>query len=1041
MAGGSNLNLALRIQADLGDARERLRRLQDDVRGLAGAAGKVPSQPTVDLGRAAQGASGQVQKLASTLTLAAQAGAGLFALGMVRRLVGSFADVSSGATDLAARLERVAGSSAAASQIMERLREMARRTYSDFAGTAETFLGMSGSLQELGYSAGEQLNFVESLNNALVVSGAKAERAAQVQDALTKAMALGTLQGVNLNTVIQTGGRVAELLAKELGVGVNQLRAVGEQGKITGDVIYNALAGNLQRTREEAAAMPATINDALLLLGDAFKQLTADAGELTGASRTTAGTIEALAAGVREGSAVLHAMRGSADELSGSLERTSIIQEGFGVLMETLAVLGTNTMYVLRAIGREIGGLAAQAASLARLDFAGAQVIHAEMVRDAEAARRAVDETTARILSAREKARAAAARPDAPIAGAAPGKSPMQRQAEADAAALDKLRDKLSGIPGDYRETMAEIIRLNKQGVLTGKEYTDALASMQAKLVKPHAARAARKDPAESAFASQQQSLTQALAQAQQQLANAQAGVAGATDNQTTRLEAWLKTNASAGKMTAAQVAKLRELARATDAASAATRNATEGAARRTRIEDAMPQVDAAIAQAEGRAADAAAAQAVARWRKLREDLQAEGDRGGLLKIDRLIDMDQARARLQALQQQAQAILGGQSQQEQTVQTALQAGLTTEYDARQRLLTLHAATAQQLTAMLPTMRALAESAKDPALLQQVEAIAARAAELKTQVNELGIAFGNTFQGSFSSALEGLATRTKTLGEAVRGFLSDMAAGMAKWAADKLAAQAQSAIMGLVTNGASKLAGLGADAAGGAAGGAAQAAAISGASATGAAALGAGVTAGSTTGAGILTGALAGAFAAGAAQLAGAIASASLAGAGGRIGGSLSGMLGSLAGATQSGAAFSFATGGYTGPGTMYQPAGIVHAGEWVLPQRVVNQPGAKPFLAALQRHGMSVLGSLRGLRGYATGGLVAPAAMPAYRPTEGPAGGSGSTTLNNRLALNLIDDPERIAGVLRSPQGEKAFTVLLSRNPQKFRQLLGVGGT
>jgi hypothetical protein len=40
--------------------------------------------------------------------------------------------------------------------------------------------------------------------------------------------------------------------------------------------------------------------------------------------------------------------------------------------------------------------------------------------------------------------------------------------------------------------------------------------------------------------------------------------------------------------------------------------------------------------------------------------------------------------------------------------------------------------------------------------------------------------------------------------------------------------------------------------------------------------------------------------------------------------------------------------------------------------------------------------------------------------------------------LNLIDDPDRIASVLRSPAGEKAFTVVISRNPQKFRQLLGV---
>lgn len=57
----------------------------------------------------------------------------------------------------------------------------------------------------------------------------------------------------------------------------------------------------------------------------------------------------------------------------------------------------------------------------------------------------------------------------------------------------------------------------------------------------------------------------------------------------------------------------------------------------------------------------------------------------------------------------------------------------------------------------------------------------------------------------------------------------------------------------------------------------------------------------------------------------------------------------------------FAEGGYTGPGGKYEPAGIVHKGEYVVPQRVNYSPEAKPHLAALE--------NMR-LRGYADGGLV-----------------------------------------------------------------------
>ena len=71
-----------------------------------------------------------------------------------------------------------------------------------------------------------------------------------MQDALNKAMSLGVLRGQNLNTVIGRGGRVAELLADQLGVTTSELLTMGAQGKITEDVF--ALAGNMQLLSDEA---------------------------------------------------------------------------------------------------------------------------------------------------------------------------------------------------------------------------------------------------------------------------------------------------------------------------------------------------------------------------------------------------------------------------------------------------------------------------------------------------------------------------------------------------------------------------------------------------------------------------------------------------------------------------------------------------------------------------------------------------------------------------------------------------------------------
>jgi tape measure domain-containing protein len=206
--------------------------------------------------------------------------AGIFA---ARELV-TMADTWS---DVSARVGIAVGEMSDAPAVMERLYNLAQDTYSGFQQTAESFVANSTALKELGYNTNQQLDYTEALNNALVVSGAKGDRATSVTNALSKAMAAGKLSGDGLNTIIETGGRVAEVLAAELGVGVNALRDVGAQGKITSQVIYSALTKRMEDLAEQAGSMPATI-------GDAFQQIQNAALKSVGALDQTGKVTEKL---------------------------------------------------------------------------------------------------------------------------------------------------------------------------------------------------------------------------------------------------------------------------------------------------------------------------------------------------------------------------------------------------------------------------------------------------------------------------------------------------------------------------------------------------------------------------------------------------------------------------------------------------------------------------------------------------------------------------------------------------------------------------
>lgn len=119
----------------------------------------------------------------------------------------------------------------------------------------------------------------------------------------------------------------------------------------------------------------------------------------------------------------------------------------------------------------------------------------------------------------------------------------------------------------------------------------------------------------------------------------------------------------------------------------------------------------------------------------------------------------------------------------------------------------------------------------------------------------------------------------------------------------------------------------------------------------------------------------------------------------------------------SGASGSYWSGGFTGRGGKFDPAGIVHRGEFVSRSEVVRQPGALRFLEMFNAIGM------KALPGYANGGLVSQIRV-----------GSVSTA------------PERASAVFNFPDLGQPFPVSMAvsdrdRLEQQFaRAALKMGG-
>ena len=118
----------------------------------------------------------------------------------------------------------------------------------------------------------------------------------------------------------------------------------------------------------------------------------------------------------------------------------------------------------------------------------------------------------------------------------------------------------------------------------------------------------------------------------------------------------------------------------------------------------------------------------------------------------------------------------------------------------------------------------------------------------------------------------------------------------------------------------------------------------------------------------------------------------------------------------------FADGGYTGPGSKYMPAGVVHKGEWVLRQESTRsiEAAAPGLLSAMNTAGAAALS-----RGYAGGGMVAPPYVPRFTGAAMTSNSGGVTnTSTSNLTVNHYGSELTPATLLRY---------------DRQRELLGVG--
>ena len=280
----SELRAATRELEKLEQAAAKTEKATSKIGGLgnqaAGAGNKAASY-----GRQVEKAGQQTEQLGNK----AKATAGL--VGYLKKAFGAYvslktvqmiADIADRMQSLNNQIKLVTGSENAALAVRKELLAISNRTYADLEATGSLYVKAQRALQDYGYSQKQVLQFVEATNNAMRVGGVGAQEQAAALFQLSQALGSGRLQGDEFRSISEAAPILLDTLAEHLGKTRAEIRAMAADGKLTSDVIVEAVTAAGGKLAEQAGNMQVTLGGSLTVLKNNFAALVDDVLNGTG---------------------------------------------------------------------------------------------------------------------------------------------------------------------------------------------------------------------------------------------------------------------------------------------------------------------------------------------------------------------------------------------------------------------------------------------------------------------------------------------------------------------------------------------------------------------------------------------------------------------------------------------------------------------------------------------------------------------------------------------------------------------------------------
>ena len=199
-----------------------------------------------------RGGSNSANGLLSTIKKIAIAAGGIAGINKVLNISDELASTK-------ARLNLLVDDGGSVDVLEQKIMASAQRSRSAYFDTASAVakLGLNAG-NAFGGNMDQVIAFMEQVNKQFVIGGATAQEQSNAMIQLTQAMAAGALRGEELNSILDGAPGIARAIEKYMGIAEGSIKTVAQEGKVTAEVVKNAMFAMADETNAKFDSMPKT---------------------------------------------------------------------------------------------------------------------------------------------------------------------------------------------------------------------------------------------------------------------------------------------------------------------------------------------------------------------------------------------------------------------------------------------------------------------------------------------------------------------------------------------------------------------------------------------------------------------------------------------------------------------------------------------------------------------------------------------------------------------------------------------------------------